>query len=364
MTIKASDIISKVYLYLEDTEREQYTEAEVLSEINSVRREYISPKNVNYARKATIPIYDGQEIYTFPSDIIRMTHLYFKPFAGKQAIGENYLGSQEPTSVAELAIYRERVSANEFELLPALTAANLAVISGATGVCATGIVPDSGAVGDIWTDEEGVIHHCSTAYSTGETTMTLTTGRVTPLVFVAVEQNAYIEIAIVDGGASGTSAMAMSGTGTYVDPYMYTFTLYDDDASNDAVIALLAGDANLTATGADATAVTVTAYGSTPLTRTSESNWTEFSLEMHYRAELPDFYGVNDELHPSIQNPLRSGEALAKLTAANLLTYARARPEMVNAFRAEGMMILSENAYQTNRRMGPSGFRPAYGLRR
>ena len=364
MTIKASDIITKVYLYLEDQNREQYTEAEVLSEINSVRREHISSQNTIYARKLDMPIYDGQEIYEFPTDIIRMTHLYAKLFGDKKKIGEGYLDLGEPSGINEMQIYRERVSANEFELLPAVTLTSLSSLSGSTGTTATGIVPSTGIVGDLWADEDGALYRCSVGYETGETSLTLTSERIVPLKFTAVEQNAYIDIKIVDGGATGTAAVVMTGSGTYASPYQYTFTLYDDDSSNDAIIALLSGDANLTASGADATEVTVVSYGATPMTRTSESNWAGITLEIHYRAELPDFYTVNDELHSSVQNPLRSGEALAKLTAANLLIYARGNPQSIQAFRSEGMQILAENAYQTNKRMGPSGFRPAYGLRR
>jgi hypothetical protein len=364
MTIKAKDIISKVYLYLEDTEREMYTEAEVLSEVNSVRREYVSPINGNYARKILLPIYEGKSVYEFPSDIIRMTHLYVSLYGNRRPLAESYIGSSEPSSLAELAIYRERVSANEIELLPAITTELLLNLSGATGESSSGIVPDYGSIGDLWTDEDGVIHHCSASYSTGSTTLSLTTGRSTPLVFTAVAQNAYIDIVINLAGDTGTSTLTKSGTGTYEDPFVYSFSIFSDDSSNDSIIALLSGDTDLAANGSDASNVTVTSYGPTPLQRTSESNWTEFALEMHYRAELPDFYSVEEEIHPSIQNPMRSGEAIAKLVAANLLTYARGNGDIINALRGEGLGILSENSFQTNRRMGPSSFRPAYGLRR
>lgn len=364
MSVTAGTIADLVYLYLEDQNREQYTFAEVLREINSVWREHLSSINTPYSRRANLPLYEDRSIYDFPSDIIRMTHCYIKLFAEKKRIQEAYVGASEPTSIAEVAIYRERVSSNEFELLPALTASTLSRISGATGTIETGIVPDSGVVGDLWVSEDEVIHQCSSAYTTGETSMSLTTGRNIPLEFVAVEQNAYIDVKITDGGASGTSALAFSGAGTYSSPYVYSFTLYDNNASNDDVIALLSGDSYLTASGSDATDVDVVAYGQTPLTRTSEANWTEMYLEMHYRAELPDFYSESDTIHPSISNPLRSGEAIAKLAVANLLGYARANPNVVNAFRQEGMAVLSEARYQANKRMGPMSFTPGYRLRR
>ena len=241
---------------------------------------------------------------------------------------------------------------------------NLATVNGATGKSSTGIVPDDGIEGDLWVDEDNALNRCSTPYTTGETSFTMTSGRVAPLVFVGVDQNMYIEVAVNDSGASGTSVVNMTGLGTFASPYLYVFDLYDDNASNDDIIALLPADLHLTATGADATNVSVVAYGSTPLSRTSESNWTAISIDMRYKAELPDFYSVTEELHPSISNPMRSGEALAKLATANLLTYARANPNTVNAFRQEGMAILSENLHQTNRRLGPVSFKAGYRTRR
>ena len=363
MSVTAGTIIDLVYLYLEDPNRERFRQAEVLKEINSVWREHISSINTPYARKANLPIYNGLEVYEFPSDIIRMTHCYLKLFGEKKRISEGQLSSTEPTSLNEIAIYRERVSINEFELLPAITTTSLSTLDQATGTVASGIVPNTGIVGDLWEDEDGVIHQCSTAYTTGETSLTLTSGRVVPLKFTATVQNAYIDVKIVDAGASGTSSLAVTGSGTFSVPYVYTFTLYDNNNSNDDIIALLSGDANLTATGASATDVNVVAYGQTPLTRTSESNWTQMYLEIHYKAELPDFYSETDIIHSSIQNPMRSGEAIAKLAAANLLAYSRANPNVVNGFRADGLAILSEARYQANKRMGPSGFSVGYSRR-
>jgi len=160
--------------------------------------------------------------------------------------------------------------------------------NGGTGTVTRGAVPDTGIEGDVWVDESSYMYRCSTAYNSGSTEYTLTTERSVPLEFVAVETTAYISVAIVDGGSSGAASLAKTGSGTFASPYLYTFTLYDDDSSNDSIIALLSGDAHLTANGSDANNVTVVAQGATPLTRTHESNYSPFKLEMHYRAELPD----------------------------------------------------------------------------
>jgi len=364
VSVTAATIIDQVYLYLEDHNREQFTSTQVLKEINSVWREHISSINTPYSRRANLPIYNAREIYEFPSDIIRMTHCYLKLFDEKKRLEEAHFGASEPTALSQIAVYRERVSSNEFELLPAITLDMLSNLSRATGVTATGIVPSSGAVGDLWQDEDDILHQCTSVYSTGETSLTLTSGRSTPLKFTAVSQNAYIDVKIIDGGATGTSSKTFSGSGTYASPYVYTFTLYDDNSSNNTVIAMLAGDSYLTASGTSATNVSVVAYGQTHLTRTSESNWTQMYLELHYRAELPDFYSETDEIHPSISNPMRSGEALAKLATANLLSYSRANPNVVAGFRADGLSILSEARFQTNKRLGPTGFSAGYRLRR
>jgi hypothetical protein len=363
MAVTAKQIIDKTQLYIEDHDAEHFTREEVLNEINSVRREHISSVNNPYTRKYDQVLYDGQEVYEFPGDLIRMTHAYLHILGTKRRIGEGYFESEEPTSVSQVAIYRERVSSNEYELLPATTSELASRMSGATGNIEKGVIPSSGLVGDLWVDDDNVINRCETEYSVGTTEFTLTSERVVPLQFLAVETSAYIEVSITSGGATGTSTLSKIGSGTYASPYKYSFVLHDDDSSNDAVIALLVGDADLTAIGADANNVTVVPYALTPLTWTHQSNWTPLKLEVHYRAELPDFFSEDDTLHPSIANPLRSGEALAKLAAANLLIYMRGNPNSISAFRQDGLQILSENRFQTNRRMGPVSFSPGYGLR-
>lgn len=354
MAVTGKTIIEKAALYIEDTEFDLFTREEVLRELNSVQREHISTSKLGYVRRSLVELVEGQTIYQFPGDMIRLSHAYIKkPSATiKTIVTERYM-ENEPVQGDELAIYRERVSGNEFEFLPEIDVDNLA--SGLTGNVTRGKVPDTAVEYDIWVDEEGVIHWCSSEYSTGSTTMTVTTGRTVPLVFLATETGAYIEVEFIDGGASGVSSLAKSGSGTYEDPYVYEFTLFDDDADNDAIIALLSGDADLSASGSDATAVSVTAFGQTPLTRTHESNFTTYSLELHYKAELPDFYSEDDELHPSVGNPMRTGDAVAKLVAANLLLYSKGNMNQAQAYRAEGLAMLSEAAFLERKPMRPIG---------
>ena len=96
-----------------------------------------------------------------------------------------------------------------------------------------------------------------TTASTGVITLnkpTYTFSRTTTdLVFTNVSADeTYINVAVVDGGASGTAALAITGSGTEAAPYVYTFTIYDDENSNNDFISLLSGDLYLTASGAQA----------------------------------------------------------------------------------------------------------------
>jgi len=87
------------------------------------------------------------------------------------------------------------------------------------------------------------------------------------LVFTSkADIDVFISVAFVDLGASGTSTLTITGSGTEDDPYVYSFGLYDDDNDNNAIIALLSGDSYLEASGADATAgASITYFDATPL---------------------------------------------------------------------------------------------------
>ena len=357
MPIKVRSIIDKVFLNIEDPIQERFTRAEVLNEINAVRREFISSFNAPYSRRFSQELVEGQTIYEYPGDLISVTHSYLSLW-DKKKLKEAILEDDEPGENDVPAIYKERVSANEYEIIPEITVARIA--GNGTGTITRGAVPDSGLVKDVWVDENGIIYRCCSAYTTGTTELTLTSGRTTPLRFLAEDVTAYIEVAINRAGASGTSALSKIGAGTYTSPYVYTFNLYDNNSSNNAIIALLVGDAHLTAEGTSAANVTVTPYGSTPLTQTHRANWAAFAIDMVYKAELPEMYSEEEEMHPSIVNPLRSGDALAMLAAANLMVKLRKDPQTIQAFRQQAFTIIQENQFRVNRKMGLFSMKPGY----
>ena len=356
MAVKASEIIGKVYLYMEDYKRERLTSSEVLSYINDTKSEHLSSRNVLYARRFKQELTDGETIYAMPDDLVRATHLYMNLFDDPKEIEEGNLNGYTPSSISDLAIYRERVSSNEYELLPVVTGDVLVSLSGSSGNITRGTLPNSGLLGDVWVDDDGLMYRCSSAYSVGKTYLNLTSGRSVPLAFVAVEETAYIELSVTNAGATGTSALVVTGAGTFASPYVYALSLFEDDSSNDSIIALFVGDLNVTVTGADATVVTIFEYGDTPFQWEHKANFTSITLEIHYRAELPDFFGEDDELHPSVPNPLRSGDAIAKLTAAKILNYMKQDERKANLLMSEGIGMLSESRFQSNRRIGAKSF--------
>jgi len=84
---------------------------------------------------------------------------------------------------------------------------------------------------------------------------TLTWDRATTdLVFTNVSAGPeFVSVVVVDAGAGATvPAVVITGTGAEADPYLYTFTIYDDTNANDDFIALLSADLYLRASGAQA----------------------------------------------------------------------------------------------------------------
>jgi len=68
----------------------------------------------------------------------------------------------------------------------------------------------------------------------------------------------YFRVAVIDAGAGATvPALDVTGTGTEADPFVYTFTIYDDTNANEDFIDLLAADDYLRATGASSADETV-----------------------------------------------------------------------------------------------------------
>jgi hypothetical protein len=175
--------------------------------------------------------------------------------------------------------------------------------------------PDEASSADRWVDtyDFNKIWLIHTAYDFSLTKSTLTLlaadrpGSV-DLVFEAqalgnVGNNTYVQIA--DQGASGTSALVKTGTGTKADPFIYLFNTYQDDNSNDSIIALLVGDIDLAATGADATSADVPDIIE-QLDNGVMSNLTASQLVIKYKSIPPTLVNGTSTIDESIPANVRT----------------------------------------------------------
>lgn len=143
-----------------------------------------------------------------------------------------------------------------------------------------------------------------------------------PLTFEAISvgnSGNYITTVITDGGATGTSALVVSGSGTRAVPYLYTFNMFDDNNSNDDLIALLAGDLYLTATGADATDGDVTPVSVSSLDNGVGNYLTLTTIRIAYAAEPSPMTGLSSEIPSYLPQPVRN--TFAEYLAARLSNY-------------------------------------------
>lgn len=202
-------------------------------------------------------------------------------------------------------------------------------ISGTAGSTASGNVtkatlpPLVGSAGDVFVDQfdEDKIYNAFVAFDLtalkASVTVPVTSRPAAALTFSARTAGHFFgSIRIVRSGATGTSAVAVTGTGDRADPYLYTITAYDDNNSNDDLIALLAGDSNIEATGASATDGAVIAVAYIDITNGVGAYWNLRQIRIQYDAEFSGVNGTSDEIPPQLPLPLRN--ALPEYLAARL----------------------------------------------
>ena len=185
--------------------------------------------------------------------------------------------------------------------------------------------PDKASSNDRWVDTYDLnkIWLIHTAYDNEFVQSTLTIPSedrpgAEPLVFEAqafgnIGNNTYVKI--VDMGATGTSTMTKEGTGTRSDPYIYTFNTYQDDNSNDSIIALLSSDLELFATGDDSD------NGAVPdideqLDNGVMSNISAYQLVVRYKSIPPELVNSDSLIDESI--PVNVRKLLADGLAAKM----------------------------------------------
>ena len=185
-------------------------------------------------------------------------------------------------------------------------------------------VPDSAFDGDKWinTFDERKYFVCTGDYSNVTSELVVDAANLpgsTNLTFSAIDaggEGDLIDVVTLNAGVSGTSTLLKTGSGIPSDHFVYTFSLFDNDNSNNSVILLLSGDPDLAVSGTDATNGTFV-----PITGLSLSgaivNWREVVIHIDYVAVIPKITDPTKEVNPSLSNDIKNN--LPEILAATLL---------------------------------------------
>jgi len=187
-----------------------------------------------------------------------------------------------------------------------------------------GQVPNFANVGDKWIDLYRsralftAVGDYSNVFSSHTINATKRPGAVA-LVFSAINYGGagdFIDIIIENSGTTGVSTISKTGDGTFAEHYVYTFGIFDDDSSNSTFIALIAGDADLVASGLDATDGLFDTLPQTTL-KGALDNWRAINVHIDFVAQMPEIITEETELPRSI--PVDIQNSLADRVAATLL---------------------------------------------
>jgi hypothetical protein len=151
----------------------------------------------------------------------------------------------------------------------------------------------------------------------------------------------YINVVLNNAGATGTTALVVTGDADdRSDPLTYTFNVYDDDSSNDAIIAL--APVGLTITGADATVGTIIPT-SAEFENVAADKWTQQFLHLRYIAVLPPLVNDTDTLPNALPVLIRTGDCIPYIAAYKMLMAMKGDERLLimsREYRKESLAIL------------------------
>ena len=225
-------------------------------------------------------------------------------------------------------------------------------------------VPDSANEGDKWVDlsDGRKLYVATTSYGPVASTLTVPAadrpGSVDLLFAALVAGGAgdLIDVVINDAGPSGASTLTKTGLGTASSHYLYTFNMFEDESSNDAIIALLGGDPDLTASGADATDGAFNPLTLATLSG-SISAWRAMNININYIAQLPVIVDPTKQLDRSI--PLDIRNSLAERLASFMLNMDEGGDKtMAQIFRFDATKAEARATHHRTRGTDPSDVMP------
>lgn len=309
--------------------------------INKAYKSVIASETLSYVRVAEIQIRDEEYEYDFPADMLEPLAIMMQDIEGavvvssswRSLLGESIEGGvasfpAESTQFWQIAAngsgyitLRDIVSNNKFIFSPSYNA-NV----NASTVNKQESMPVSASEGDIWVDtflSENFVYKALENYSTTAEQASITVGNdllagSTDLLFTYdIPGVKYVQVVINNLGASGVSSLAITGDADdRANPLTYTYNLYEDQSSNDAIIALTTGD--MTVTGSDANNGSFIDTSAT-LLNPSETKWEPQYLHVRYSAIFPALVNEEDEFRDELAVMIKEEEAVAYKAASELM---------------------------------------------
>ena len=335
------EVLTTLQMFVSDPNDQKWTKTQKVHAINQALSDVVSSESIPYVRTTSLPIRDREYEYLFPEDMLEPVALMFQDIEGSVVMSTSWksmLNSAEfgyfneptdstvfwniPRDMSGHITLRDIVSDNKFIFVPYYEAEDH---TSAT-VTRSSTLPTTATVGEVWVDQfedEDYVYACNESYQDTADQASITVSSdylpgTTDLLMTYDNTGVkYVEVVLVDGGATGTSAVVITGDADdRANPLTYTFTLYDNNNSNDDIIALAPTD--LTITGSDATAGPMVAT-SFELVNPAASKWTQQVLHLRYVAIFPKLANDEDTLPLELPVLIREGDCLAYIAAHKLL---------------------------------------------
>jgi len=370
-----SDLLDTLNVLVSDPRNQKWTEAIKIRFINSALRDVVSSETKSYVRIEQISIRDVEYEYEFPADMLEAVAMMIQSIEGAVVVSSSWrslLGNVQSNSLSPYdsnifwqvtnnfsgnVTLRDIVSDNKFIFSPYYNADDYSA-----NVLREAVIPATASVNDIWVDsfeDEMLVYKADTGYTAAADLTTVdidaslrpsTVGLTFTYDTVGIK---YVTVDIVRGGASGVSSVAVTGDADdRANPLTYTYTIFDDQSSNDTIIALT--PAGLTVTGASATDGAFTEV-TVDLLNPAADNWTAQTIHLRYIALYPPLANGTDELRPEIPPLIREGDCIPLIAAYKLLKGIKGDSfsiNMYNSYKKEYQDVL-ERSHKHRMNSGP-----------
>jgi hypothetical protein len=378
------DVLTTINVLVSDPNNQKWTKAQKVHFLNQALQDVVSSESIPYIRTAEIPLRDREYEYEFPEDMLEPLAMMFQDIEGSVVMSTGwksmlnssdygYIGDPSDPAVfwrvnrdvSGHVTLRDIVSDNKFIFVPYYEAEDH---TSAT-VTRSSALPSTAIEGEVWVDQfesENLIYACSESYQAGadQATITIDSGYLpgsTDLVMTYdVAGVKYVNVVLSRAGASGVSSVAITGDADdRSNPLTYTFNLYDDNNSNDVIIAL--NPTNLTVTGSDATSGTLVET-SFELENPAASKWIQQVLHLRYVAIFPKLSNDEDELPLELPVLIREGDCLAYIAASKILMSMKGDERLLimgREYRKEAKDVLDRCRKHRNGNMPPFDLSPA-----